>query len=332
MPGQRPSHPPRREGCAGRARRPFRAPRTVTRHRMRLRVGRRSGPAPVELIERELRRMPSEVAAALVVENAHVKAEILPAQGGRVRSLHDRVEDRELLYLCPAAEWNPDDYLATLAGGWDQMFPNDDPWQTFPTHGVLWSSAVEGDHVTEETVTLRCEVEQPSASVVLRYSLLPPPRRGLRLETTVHAHASLPACLWATHPMLAVDTGWRIDPGTADVEADDVDPGRAAPGAVCGALLDRVLTVPPPSQGWQEVLYMPGGGSASVASADGSVGTLVQWDTDFFPSLWVVTLSGFQDVDLAVVLEPCTSRPYRLGEAAAAGTAKSLVAGETYRF
>jgi hypothetical protein len=269
-------------------------------------------------------RVSSEVATLIALESEEVRAELLPLQGGRVRSLYDRVGERELLYARSGVLWNPGDYLATLVGGWDQMFPNDDPWDGLPTHGVLWSTELEVESVSAAETVLRCELDRPSATVSHRYSLLPPPRRGLRLDTVVEVGEALPACLWATHPMLAVAPGWRVDAGAGILEADAVDPGRGVP--------DGILTVPPPSQGWQEVLYAPAGGAAGVLDPGSGVGTTVRWDAEFFRWLWVVTLSGFEGVDLAVVLEPCTSRPYRLDEAMVAGTAQELQPGIAYRF
>jgi hypothetical protein len=276
--------------------------------------------------------MSSDVATAVVLERDDVRAEILPAQGGRVRSLRDRIQERELLYVRPDAAWEPDDYLATLAGGWDQMFPNDDPWRGLPTHGVLWSADFGSDLVADDEVVLRCELDRPAATVSHRYRLLAPPRRGLRLETVVEPREALAECLWATHPMLAVAPGWRIDAGKCVLEADRVDPGRAAPGALDDDARARVLVLPTASQGWQEVLYAPATGEATVTSADRAQRTIVRWDAAFFRWLWIVTLSGFEGVDLALVLEPCTSRPYRLDEAVAEGTAQALVRGQTYRF
>jgi galactose mutarotase-like enzyme len=276
--------------------------------------------------------MTSPVATAVVVENDSVRAEIVPEEGGRARSVVDRAQDRELLYARVGARWDPGDYVVTLAGGWDQMFPNDDPWRGHPAHGDLWSAPTEVASVSETEVVLRCELDCPRVSVSHRYSLLPPTRRGLGLETEVQAHEAVPVSLWATHPMLRVQPGWRIDPGTEAVEADRIEAGRVSPGALDGPAQELALTVPAPSLGRQEVLYAPAAGSARVVSADGSVGTVVEWDAAFFPWLWVVTLTGIEGVDLAVVLEPCTSRPYRLDEAAADGTALELTSGRTYRF
>lgn len=93
-----------------------------------------------------------------------------------------------------------------------------------------------------------------------------------------------------------------------------------------------MLVVPEADQGWQEVLYAPATGTASVLSPDGRTGTRIAWDRVFFRHLWVVTLSGFESVDLALVLEPCTTRPYRLDEAIPSGTAVSLGPGDERTF
>lgn len=268
----------------------------------------------------------------LALENGLVRAEIISEQGARVRSLQDLRTERELLYRRRPELWEPDDYVSTLAGGWDQMFPNDDPWRGFPVHGSLWSSRFHADSATTRAATLTCALREPAVLVEHRYELLEAPRRGLRLTTKVQATADVQPFLWATHPMLAVEAGWRIDVGNASLDADSADPGRVAPGALSASARDTVLVVPTGGQGWQEVLYGPAGGAASVVSLDRQAGTQVTWDAAFFRHLWIVNLSGFASVDLALVLEPCTTRPYRLDEAIAGGTAVALEAGEERTF
>jgi hypothetical protein len=54
----------------------------------------------------------------------------------------------------------------------------------------------------------------------------------------------------------------------------------------------------------------------------------LSWSEGFFGNLWVVTITGVLEIDLCLVLEPCTTRPYRLPEAIAAGEACSLRGGE----
>ena len=91
--------------------------------------------------------------------------------------------------------------------------------------------------------------------------------------------------------------------------------------------------MPAGSQGWQEVLYADAAGEGPrSAAAMGSATTRVCWDTEFFGNLWIVTLSGFESIDLALVLEPCTTRPYRLDEAIAGGYAKTFAPGAQRAF
>ncbi len=271
-------------------------------------------------------------ASGVVLEDDVARAEVVPHQGARVRSLQDLRTGRELLYRRPLERWNPDDYLATLDGGWDQMFPNDDPWDGRPVHGTVWSSRMSVVEATPTHASLSVLLDDPSVRIDHRYQLLDPPRRGLRLRTTVTALGDVRPGLWATHPMLAVEPGWCLDVGEVDLDADPADPGRVPPGRIPRNALPSVLRVPAPNQGWQEVLYGRATGRAAVQSTDGSSRTCITWDTAFFRHVWLVTLSGFAGVDLAVVIEPSTTRPYRLDEAIRDGTTIALARGDRRSF
>jgi hypothetical protein len=272
------------------------------------------------------------VGSCLVLADRRIRAEIMPGQGARVRSLGDLRSGRELLYRRADDNWVRESYVPTLAGGWDQMFPNDDPWDGLPAHGTLWSAAFAVESASSSAATLRCGLAVPQVDVEQRYELIAAPRAGVRLTTTVRARAAVAPFLWSTHPMLSVAAGWRIVLGDAALEADRLDPGRVPPGPLAGAAREAVLVVPGGRRGWQEVVYGDATGEASVASPDGRHGTQVCWDKEFFRHLWIVTLSGFESVDLALVLEPCTARPYRLDEVVASGLAVTLEAGEERRF
>src|SRR5215210_8076129 len=108
--------------------------------------------------------------SAVVLTDQRARAEILPEQGARVASLKDLRSGRR-------------SYLPTLAGGWDQMFPNDDPWDGMPVHGTLWSSAFTVAAASPLAATFRCRLDAPAVDVEQRYELVSAPRTGLRLTT-----------------------------------------------------------------------------------------------------------------------------------------------------
>jgi hypothetical protein len=256
--------------------------------------------------------------------------EIVPEAGGRIQSVVDRRSDRELLY-----QRNPspgDDFLAATTGGWDVLFPNDEPWRGHPDHGRLWTAAFAV--VSQEAgAELRAVLDDLAVEVTRRTTLLPSPRVGVREEVTISARQDTGPFLVAPHPMLAVEAGWTIDldDGARNVAADADFPGRFRPGRVLDAdAWAEAAVVPPGSPTVVEVVYVDGVGSGEVASPDGSGRTRVGWDSRALPYLWICTIVGLAGHRPFVLLEPSTSRPYRLDEAIAAGTAVSLGAGERW--
>jgi hypothetical protein len=152
----------------------------------------------------------------------------------------------------------------------------------------------------------------------------------VRLGLKLRAIADTSPFLWASHPMLAVDKDWRISIDADGVQADAEMPGRFQPGqALAPAELERALVVPDSDAGWAEVLYVTGTAEAAVLSPDGRFGTRIAWDSSFLRHLWIVTVTGLLDLDLCLLFEPCTTRPYRLEEAIETSAAPSLVSGET---
>lgn len=61
----------------------------------------------------------------------------MPAQGARATSLVDLRSGRELLLTRSRRQNVGDDHVQSDAGGWEEMFPNDDPWGSYRDQGVL---------------------------------------------------------------------------------------------------------------------------------------------------------------------------------------------------
>ncbi len=270
---------------------------------------------------------------SIVLETEVARAEVLPESGGRVQHLVDRRTGRELLYVRPAGE-GPDFGSATT-GGWDVLFPNDEAWRGHPDHGRAWNAPFTVEEADGSGCRLSLSLDAPTASVIRTFTMLEPPRAGLREELRIHANADVGPCLVAPHPALAVGVGWRIElPSSArNVEADRDYPGRFRPEQPLGnPEWATASVVPDVHPSIVEVLYVEGVAEGSVVSADGRAGTLVRWDVRSLPHLWICVLTGvYEDGPPAMMLlEPATSRPYRLDEAIAAGRFVALRAGESW--
>jgi galactose mutarotase-like enzyme len=265
----------------------------------------------------------------ITLSDTRARAEIAVAEGGRVQHLVDLVSGRELLYQRTPPEVVLTDFATGCPGGWVELFPNDSPWSSHPDHGRLWSTSFDVLEHASRGVVLEAHLVDPPVRVVRCYELLDSTRRGLRIETNLRALGNTGPFLWASHPMLAVSEGWRIDLERDAVESDSELPGRFQPTTrLDEGQRERALIVPAPNQGWSEVLYASRSHQARVSSPDRSRTTRVAWDEDFLRHLWIVTISGELDLDLCLLFEPCTSRPYRLEEAVDLGEAVSLGEGE----
>ena len=279
----------------------------------------------------------------LELTSADTIARLVPGEGGRVESIIDRRSGRNLLAIHGPGGLRSDWYIHP-PGGWDDMFPNDSPWNGHPAHGRVWSISFAVVVREARRAVLRAELDSPHIAIRREYTLLDPPANGLRVGTEVVALEATGAFLWSSHPMLAVEPGWIVGVGRAStrvealpveeafpVEVDAVMNGRF-PESMAGRLDLDGLSIPERGLGWGEVLYVGDSDSATVHSADGLTGTRVTWDRTFFQDLWIVTVSGFDGFDLGFLFEPSTSRPFRLEDAIERGTSRTLVQGERLAF
>ncbi len=268
----------------------------------------------------------------LVLENEACRAEILPSIGARVQQVTDRRAGRDLLFAVSAADPVSDDFLTATTGGWDLMFPNDDPWRGHPDHGRAWNVPYTVRASVQGSAELTLDLPLPPVTITRAYELLAPPRCGLREEIRIEAAGDTGPFLVAPHPMLAVEEGWRVrlPEGAHDIAADAVLPGRFEAGqALSDAEWTRAATVPPGAEELVEVLYVAGVTSGGVADPVTGHEVEVRWGATL-PNLWICTVAGHLGPVVCLLLEPCTARPYRLDESIAAERAVSLSEGEAW--
>ena len=258
-------------------------------------------------------------------------AVVIPSEGGRIQHLGDRASGRELLLQRVAAAGPRTDFLESCAGGWDELFPNNSAWESYPDHGHVWTQPFRVESASPTSLQMTTTIPSPDVRIDRRISLLEAPRRGVRSEVTLSASSATGPFLWAAHPMLGVSEGWSIElPGHAtNFEVDTDLPGRFGSGRrIDRSEWEAVRRIPSISSSVAEVVYVDGVSEATVRSVDGRSATRVSWDASFYRHLWLVVITGAYGLDDCLLIEPCTTRPYRLEDAIDAGTTRSFEADQ----
>ncbi len=271
------------------------------------------------------------------VDNGALSFQLFPELGAKIFSvLHTRT-DKELLWrnpgLSPSESPNSGSFDDCWTGGWDELFPNDEPARvgerSFPDHGELWSAKWECQIDSDWTVYLRTECPT-SQTLVEKWITAPLGEERIRFR---HRFTNLSdnelLYLWKIHPALAVSPGDSILIPAARIALETEFLGSLA-GAPLESrtpvleLPDRTvdLRVVPPSVS-REVHFFYGldlvdGWCASYDPAR-RLAVALAFPKELFTSCWLfASYGGWRDHYVAV-LEPCTAHPFRLEDAVAKG-------------
>lgn len=272
----------------------------------------------------------------VTLDNGLLRLEVLPEAGAKIRSIVHLPTGTELLWQNPAIKARPvppgSSYDDTWSGGWDELFPNDEPavinGRAYPDHGELWTNAwdfeVEGGTLALSTITpvTGCKVEK-------RLTLASGcPRIHFHHRLTNPGADPVPY-LWKLHPALRVEPGDRLlmPAGRFILEpasAGTLEGASPIPGTSQVRLGDRtidLLEVPPP--GRRELYFFYGvdlqDGWCALYRPQTRLGVGFSFPKDVFPTCWLfASYGGWNDYHVAV-LEPCTGYPFRLQDIAAAG-------------
>lgn len=287
-----------------------------------------------------------------MLENARIRASVIPALGGRVWELLDRVRGRQWIWHSEevplAVSPSGASYDDVWAGGWEELFPNDAPadfeGRALPDHGEWWTTAwavAEASGGAEAVVRLVADMRVRRASCIKEFRLgadadtihvsyriesrEPEPfhflfKQHLAIELTPSCELALPGGrVTAVDPafgtMLAGSGpfDWPLARGT---DLDDID-------------LRRV-----PARGTErEFVYVTKLPESWCGVDDVSAGASLRmrFDDRHMTFLWLfLSYGGWRDCYTAV-LEPCTNMPKDLAEAVRAGQSARLEAGGVFQ-
>jgi hypothetical protein len=290
---------------------------------------------------------------AVTLENRWLRAVVIPALGGRVWELEDRIRSRQWIWHRPDVPLRASDigaaYDDVWAGGWEELFPNDAPGvfegRELPDHGEWWSrSWLVDDSSTSDGARLalstRCSIIRASCRKEFVLSDESPSltvRYRIRSDETTGFHF-----LFKQHLPIRLTGDCRLLLPGGRMQAVDPSFGSMLPGAGpfawpwatngAGRRVD-MRVVPAPSSTAREFLYVSGltDGWCGVADLEREASLRMSFDRHVLPFVWLfLSYGGWRQTNTAV-LEPCSNMPKDLAEAVRAGQSARLQPGEEFQ-
>jgi hypothetical protein len=273
------------------------------------------------------------------LENASLRVDVAPAVGGRVISLIDKATGYEFLWrnarlklerLPPGSPYDPNFY-----GGIDELIPNDIPEPLngvdSPDHGELWTAALEGA-LDGESLVLSGVLPLSGLRYWRRMTL-----RGdspyLDIDYRIENGAGQRRIfLWKLHAALRIAPGDRIECPARTARVVDLQWSRwhtLEPFAwpmVEGQRADVI----PPNNNTVDFLFLYDLQEGRMAWRSATMGLTFAYtfDVNVFPYAWYFASYGGFDGHYTAILEPCTTMPLSVNEAAQLGQSSVLDPGQ----
>lgn len=288
----------------------------------------------------------------IIMENEMLKIVILPELGAKIWELHYKPRSRQLLWQHPRIKPRKlpfhSVYDDTFFGGWDELFPNDIPepinGENEPDHGEIWLLPWEYriERESREEVTVHLWTDTAIASTrVEKWITLRSGESKIRFRHKIanSGPSDLPY-LWKLHAAMNIDEHCRVDMPAGRVSVQDFGPTRFHETGTeydwpyytdkTGRIYDMRTTLPSSARvnEFQMAMEMKEGWCALTHTRD-KVGFGLAFDTAVLPSCWTfATYGGWRNLH-TLILEPCSGYPLSVNDGVAAGTHRTLKAGQS---
>lgn len=286
----------------------------------------------------------------IVLENDLLRVVLLPEAGAKIWQIRYKPLKTDLLWnnssIPPSRQPLYASYDDTWSGGWDELFPNDEPGNLrglhVPDHGELWTGVWDAEPLQLGSATgIHLHYTTPISQFLVEKTLILRPQSAI-LEVTYRltnrGTGTLPY-LFKLHPAFAVSPHHRIDFPAMTVVRETEFEGTLAgapqvfpwPKVSLGETTLDLREVPAPSARALHFFYGTdlSAGWCGMTNKDSRLAVGLRFDPKVFSSCWLfATHGGWRDLNVAV-LEPATGFPLRIQSMIDEGHALSLAPGET---
>lgn len=273
------------------------------------------------------------------LESAQLQVDVAPSVGGRVVSIIDRKSGYDFLWrntgLPLELKRNGSEYDSNFYGGIDELLPND-PIEPIdgvdcPDHGELWTTPLMSE-VSRDRLILRGRMPRFGLDYE-REMRLRPDSPWLDFKYRISNTTDQPRhFLWKLHAALAVQEGDLIECPAR--QAQIVDPAwsrfKTTTPFEWPYLEGRATNIVPARNGTMDFFYLfnLAAGEMSWSRPNAGLKFGYQFDTNVFPYAWLFASWGGFLGHFTIILEPCTTMPMSVNEAAAKHQCSRLGPGQ----
>ncbi|WP_153799007.1 hypothetical protein [Foetidibacter luteolus] len=273
------------------------------------------------------------------IANRHLQISISPANGGRVTSLYNKRMQREFLWTNPtlplAINQEGDEYDPNFFGGIDELIPNDLPETidgiAYPDHGELWTTALNHE-ISGEQVTVSGQLRL-SGLFYSKTVYLDEQSPIVHLRYKIKNYSGEPRhFLWKLHAALTISEGAKVVSKARHGQVVDTAYSRFSHTEKFSwpNIENTNAAIIPAKNGTMDFFYLfdEETGKMQLQSADNTALFSYEYDPQIFPYQWYfASYGGFLD-HYTAILEPCTSMPISVNDAAKLNQCTVLQPGE----